>query len=527
MSNKDFFTACAIPWFKEQTDNIEQQINNQLQYQLNNLAVVVWRTEGVENGLVRWEDRHPDVIFKDGFVPRANPPKGQLRTGIADLYRYVVYHDFAIFVSTARTHRVGTTVQRWAPNNQTNVFEYTVYAYGGINVNATLGDHPFVHQDEIAFPGGIKPEFIYCARQYDANGTVIRVWINMNFNLMANGPRYQVPLYRLPDVLNWSTGVQITNWISPGKYEYYHKLGTDPARAIIQDTTQALSAETPTSATASFISEQPEAMWQPGSVQVDTLLSQGAHPSTDEAAGTTLAPKDSEPMWGPGKEVSDPFLSRTPIRASLPLALYGRPKEAWFFTDDKCARFTIDGTDKLVAGPVSITAQWPSLKALGFLTVDAFLPIKGGAFVFSKEKYGRIAIDNQLKDTKVSGPSLITDGWKSLSDYGLRRVDAVLLNPTKPGEAWVFHGRLYIQIKFTETSNSFVAGPFVIAEKWASLSASGFDTVDTLFATSNASEAWFYKGTRNVLVDVTKDKSKKDVNYVSHNWQSLVQAKFY
>ncbi|KAG6841114.1 hypothetical protein C0991_001802 [Blastosporella zonata] len=500
MSNKDFFIACAIPWFLKKTDEIEQEVNNQLQYQLNDLSAVVWRTEGVENGLVRWDDRHPDVIFKDGFVPRANPSEGQLRPGTVDLWRYVVYHDFAVFVSTTRTRRVGTGVERWAPNNQTNLFEYTVYAYGGIEVNSTLGDHPFPHQDEISFPGGIKREFIYCARQYDAKGAVIRVWINTHFDLMANG-RFQVPLFRLPDVLNWSVGVQIVNWLAPGQYQYYHKLPTDRALAQTEESVE--------------------------------ISNESIAPSTNPviqgpADATTIAPVYSEPMWGPGKRTLDPFLSRTPIRASLSLASYGRPKEAWFFTNDQCARLTVDGTDKLLAGPTSITTQWKSLKDLGFSTVDAFLPIKGGAFVFSKDKYGRIAIDSQLKDTKVgSGPSLIADGWKSLSDHGLRRVDAVLLHPTKLDEAWIFHGRLCIQIKFSESSNSFVAGPFVIADKWASLKSAGFDIVDTVLTTSNTNEAWFFHGTRSVLIDGTRDKATKGVNYVSHDWQSLVQAKFY
>ncbi|KAG6828576.1 hypothetical protein H0H92_007506 [Tricholoma furcatifolium] len=494
MSNKDFFTACAVPWFLKKTDDIEQQINNQLQYLLKDSTNVVWRTQGVENGLVRWDDRHPDIVFKDGFVPRANPPQGQLRYGIVDLWRYVVYHDLAIFVSTTRTQRVGTAVERWAPNNLTSLFEYTIHVYGGIEVNATLGDHKFVHQDEISFPGGIRREFIYSARQYDATGKVVRVWINRQFDLLANG-RYEVPLFRLPDILNWSVGVQITHWLAPGKYEYYHKLPSDLS-------VQELS-----------ISDEPEPMHRPGSVQAVDTSSEATY---------------SEPMWGPGKETKGPFLSRSPIRACLPTALYGSPKEAWFFTDDQCARFSIDGTDKLLTKPLNIANQWKSLKDLGFSTVDAFLPFKGGAFVFSKDKYGRIAIDNKLKDSKVSGPSAIEDGWKSLVDSGLRRVDAALAHPTKPGEAWIFHGRLCVQIRFSETSNSLVAGPFVIADKWpASLKAAGFDTVETVLPTSNANEAWFFKGTRNVLIDVTNDKVKKEVNSAAHVWLSLVEAKMY
>jgi hypothetical protein len=206
----------------------------------------------------------------------------------------------------------------------------------------------------------------------------------MGFNLLKNGP-HKVAYYPLPDVLQW---FQIANWIALGQYEYYHQLPHDEL---------------------------------------------GLFQATDEA---------SDPMWWPGSVVTDAFLSRIIARARLNLSY---ENQTWFFSDDKYARIDTSDSDKVLAGPSAVKGNWEALDALGFTTVDAFLPMKGGAWVFPGENYGRIAV-NGLDITKASGPNAITAYWASLAKAGLSRVDAALVTPSNANEAWVFHGRLHVRI---------------------------------------------------------------------------------
>jgi hypothetical protein len=159
----------------------------------------------------------------------------------------------------------------------------------------------------------------------------------MGFNLLKNAP-HKVAYYRLPDVLQWFVGVQIANWIAPGQYEYYHQLPHDEL---------------------------------------------GLFQATDEV---------SDPMWWPGSVFTDPFLSRIIARARLNLSY---ENQTWFFSDDKYARIDTRDSDKVLAGPSAVKGNWEALDALGFATVNAFLPMKGGAWVFFR---GRIMVGLQLTD---------------------------------------------------------------------------------------------------------------------------------
>lgn len=81
------------------------------------------------------------------------------------------------------------------------MFEYEIFAYGGIDVNFVLGqDHQFANQHEIAFPGGIRREFIRSAREY-SGATLIRIWDNPRFDNMLNPQGHRVSLEGLPHVI--------------------------------------------------------------------------------------------------------------------------------------------------------------------------------------------------------------------------------------------------------------------------------------------------------------------------------------
>ncbi|MGW1055737.1 scabin-related ADP-ribosyltransferase [Streptomyces sp. NPDC002521] len=109
----------------------------------------VWR-EGHEP-LYRSDNRSPDVVFEHGFEPR-DPSNTDLRT-------YVEEDDPSAFVSTSYRDDIG--------DDFGGKFTYVIDAPGGIDANRTLGDHSLSYEEEVAFPGGIRSEYIKGAYSYD------------------------------------------------------------------------------------------------------------------------------------------------------------------------------------------------------------------------------------------------------------------------------------------------------------------------------------------------------------------------
>lgn len=128
--------------------------------------------------LWRWDRTHPRQIFRNGFIPRVNiDGLGDfLRNPATDLRSYVSNNQASVFVSTTR--------RNWAPRARANTFRYDIFAPGGIEVNPTLGSHQYQNQEEVAFFGGIRTEYIYGAVEYDENLRQVRYHLN---------PLYQGP----------------------------------------------------------------------------------------------------------------------------------------------------------------------------------------------------------------------------------------------------------------------------------------------------------------------------------------------
>ncbi|MET2716160.1 hypothetical protein ABXV03_10555 [Streptomyces harbinensis] len=109
----------------------------------------VWR-EGSET-LYRNDNRSPDVIFEDGFEP--------LDPTNTDLKKYVEDSEPSAFVSTSYREDIGDEFG--------GKFTYVVDVPGGIDINRTIGDHPLSYEEEVAFPGGIRSEYIKGAHSYN------------------------------------------------------------------------------------------------------------------------------------------------------------------------------------------------------------------------------------------------------------------------------------------------------------------------------------------------------------------------
>jgi hypothetical protein len=104
----------------------------------------VWRQ--TNEPLYRVDTRHPlaDGIFGDGFAPR--------NKNVTNLDNYVGFNTDSGFVSTSRK------AEFWAEAN--GEWYYKIDAPGGVDVNASIGKHTYQSEEEIAMPGGIRPERI-------------------------------------------------------------------------------------------------------------------------------------------------------------------------------------------------------------------------------------------------------------------------------------------------------------------------------------------------------------------------------
>ncbi|MFD3513025.1 ADP-ribosyltransferase [Streptomyces sp. NPDC058657] len=101
--------------------------------------------------LYRADGRGPEVVFVEGFRPKEV-------NGQYDIEKYVLKNQPSPFVSTSYDHDLFKQWVRWMKNG---AFNYYIDAPGGIDVNRTIGDdHKFADQVEVAFPGGIRSEFI-------------------------------------------------------------------------------------------------------------------------------------------------------------------------------------------------------------------------------------------------------------------------------------------------------------------------------------------------------------------------------
>ncbi|WP_216590919.1 ADP-ribosyltransferase [Streptomyces brasiliscabiei] len=105
-----------------------------------------WRTTC--GTLYRSDSRGPAVVFEQGFLPR------DVIDGQYDIESYVLVNQPSPYVSTTYDHDLYKT---WYKSG----YNYYIDAPGGVDVNKTIGDqHKWADQVEVAFPGGIRTEFV-------------------------------------------------------------------------------------------------------------------------------------------------------------------------------------------------------------------------------------------------------------------------------------------------------------------------------------------------------------------------------
>ncbi|HWS36817.1 MAG TPA: ADP-ribosyltransferase [Actinoplanes sp.] len=106
----------------------------------------VWRQSC--GTLYRSDSRTPDVIFAAGFSAK------DVTGGQYNVEQYVLVNQPSPYVSTTYDHDL---YKSWYKSG----WNYYIDAPGGIDVNKTIGaTHKYADQMEVAFPGGIRPEFV-------------------------------------------------------------------------------------------------------------------------------------------------------------------------------------------------------------------------------------------------------------------------------------------------------------------------------------------------------------------------------
>lgn len=155
---------------------------------------------------------------------------------------------------------------------------------------------------------------------------------------------------------------------------------------------------------------------------------------------------------------------------------------------------------------------------------------KGEAYFFSNTECVRITIQpGTTRDHIVDGPKLIINEWSSLQKTIVFRVDAALPNPDNTDEAYFFSGSRYVLINVTR--NSIVHEPKQILTEWPSLRQAGFTTVDAVLPNpDDEGEAYFFSGERYVLVKIRpgtrNDFIVNGPKVTRTEWPSLRQAGF-
>ncbi|QRV90478.1 hemopexin domain protein [Ceratobasidium sp. AG-Ba] len=138
--------------------------------------------------------------------------------------------------------------------------------------------------------------------------------------------------------------------------------------------------------------------------------------------------------------------------------------------------------DTIVHGPAPIISDWKSLSDAGFAKVDAILPIPDcvyEAYVFSGTQFCRIRyLVSGGDDELLAFPASITTHWPSLARAGFDHVDAAIIVPGTTNQAYFFSGTRFCRVSFHAESDQpgqLLQGPYEIRDRWGSL---GFQTVD-------------------------------------------------
>jgi len=485
MSDASLFVGAALPWLRRASEDEAREVFDRLDTLISTRQrprALTMRPNTVHDvnrrpisaaaePLSRWDRRPPGVIFREGFRPRVAP------VGIHDfretddinlhLHRFINDHVLSIFVSTTRPvlqNARNGPVEVWRPPVIGGRYRYEIFAYGGIDILATFNynrDVMYPEQEEITFIGGIRPGLIRSATEYDERGRVLCVWRNVHFNPLLNGD-YAPRTNELPELPEPTNSIR---FLDPADHDTNDP---DVPRPSHDENRRRREA-----------------------VQGDDV---------DESNGN----------FSNYKLVQDPGASNVlpapHVRRACMLLPSG--KEAIFFADTRFVTLRLDTDhnleDTIAPGGVqSIVDAWPALHGAQFLAVDAVMPNPANekeAYFFYQEKYILVNITTKKE---VFHAKTIVEEWPSLRQVGFNTVDAAVL--MDHGTAYFFRGDQYVRVDVKPATNAdkvVGSGPKPIRGNWSVLDQVGFNTVDAILTSPHGGNTYFFSGNDYVRMKI-------------------------
>lgn len=424
--------------------------------------------QDIIEAVYRWDNRPYQEIFQTGFTPW---PLSPTQTE-ADYYNLVEHVNNAgspgdptnfgsVFVSTTRLPVFRPRVTR-----NCTLYRYEIFAPGGIDVWLTLGnDYDYYGQREIAFAGGISPQYIRIARAYSFTvrpGEQYARMTSLNDILYRNGLFNPNPAADGHSSMEFFCRLRNPNCPSNGRVVFvYHAREKRSTEENYVD---------PICKVGHYV-ESAFARWDKEEVYLfigDRCL------LINYAPGTTDDFLIKEPQ-----RIGDgfPCLKDTIFASGIDAAFTACGKnEAYIFRSNIYAliNFAADG-GYIIQGPKMIIDSFHSLKNTIFAKgIDAAFTSsrENEAYIFRGNQYALINFaPGTTDDFIIQGPKKIIESFYSLKGTIFESGLDAAFSSTRKNEAYIFKGDTYALINYAPgtTEDYIVNGPKKITESFSSL----------------------------------------------------------
>lgn len=448
------------------------------------LADIIYRSseddEDIRRHVFRWDLTPYQQVFAHGFEARReeNTPE----TTYFNLYHYVHNAGRPLESTRPATHAfVSTTLNSaWHPSpslqpgHSMRVYRYEINAPGGIWVSQTLGDqYRFPAQDEVAFIGGIAPQYIRSAQLYLITREVGSMYtrreraddilrLNANFNPQSDPPRQlqlrgpvvdykdktsgRKKLKKLKIYPNQSNQVREKRQVSDDAYDWYANRVEDIKSYI----NAAFRASSSNEAYLFMKNEYVLVNYAPGS-------------TNDRIINGPLLICD-----GYRSLVGTPFGEH-----GIDCAFDTDGTEVFIFSEKLCAYIDYapgSTNDKILQGPMTIAAMFPFFKGTVFENgIDAAFrgTARDEAYLFKGDQY---ALINYNSKTQIA-IRRINEGFHSFIGTMFESGIEAAFASHRTNEAYIFKGDQYALINFApgSTNDSIIGGVKKIVDNWPSL----------------------------------------------------------
>ena len=428
--------------------------------------------------LIRWDSLHPQDAFSTGFIPLTDDPE-TAKYCLADA-KLDKKHSAFVFTTNCYAERNSNGIARWVPrssdvmNREMRLFEYEIFAYGGLEVDRSfpkeLGPANSTHRKgDVAFLGGIRPQFIHSAVEYDKSGRMVRYWLNGSFDMGAN-------------------------------------VGKENHMAVAGDLLPRVHSY-----------KIPVTLWTKGR----RLPVEGTQGPTEDVMAT---------LEGTLENIEYTNSAIVPIARAFAY-MPGKTDEGYFFTDTCFIHMKYDPQSnkfKIIGRVMNISEQWKSLDQLGFATVDEILPIPktDEAWFYCGGDVAKLKVDPRGGDALAGGPGeVVVVASNSLRQAGFATIDAVVMDGED--KAILFRGTLCVIVDIN--NDRILEGPLLTACRFPALANIGFTIIDTSVPVPNSqSEVFVFCGDKYIKATTSLDTVLSRPNKIdAMYWEALTDARFY